>query len=159
MASNMILSWNSYTARSLWWSGNKRTKITSTELLRNSSSVASMFASGVSVKAHWKDTPAEYLENATVYAVANLCLSVLTARYLSFWRKREVKVDSCWTMRFLLVCNILMFLCQHLGMALQEGVYSQDKSQIPAYTPPMLSTSTKVAKRGVYMWDTTVYAN
>jgi len=54
-----------------------------------------------------------------------------------------------------MVCNI-MFLCQDLGMAQEEKAYSRDKMSDPAYKPPMLSTSVKVAKRGVYMRDTTV---
>jgi len=48
-------------------------------------------------------------------------------------------------------------LCQHLGMAVEEGVYSQDKMSDPAYNPPMLSTSAKVAKRGAYMQDTMMH--
>jgi len=51
-----------------------------------------------------------------------------------------------------------MFLCQHLGVAPEEGAHLQDKMSDPAYKPPppMLLTSVKVAKREVYMWDTTV---
>jgi len=56
-----------------------------------------------------------------------------------------------------------MFLCQHLGMAPEEGVYLRDKMSDPAYKPPppphhTLSTSAKVAKRGVYMRDTRIFA-
>ena len=36
-----------------------------------------------SATAHWKDKPAEYLENAAVYAVANLCQSILTIEFLN----------------------------------------------------------------------------
>ena len=35
-----------------------------------------------SATAHWKDKPAECLENAAVYAVANLCQSILTIEFL-----------------------------------------------------------------------------
>jgi len=50
-----------------------------------------------------------------------------------------------------------MFLCQHLGMAPEEGAYTRDKMSDPAYKPPpTLSTSAKVAKRGAYMRDTMV---
>ena len=50
-----------------------------------------------------------------------------------------------------------MFLCQHLGVAPEEGAYSRDKMSDLAYKPPpTLSTSAKVAKRGAYMRDTTV---
>jgi len=42
-------------------------------------------------------------------------------------------------------------------MAPEAGAYSRDKMSDPAYKPPpMLSTNVKVAKRGAYMWDTTV---
>ena len=60
--------------------------------------------------------------------------------------------------QLLSVCNI-MFLCQHLGVAPEEGayMYSRDKTSDPTYKPPTLSTSAKVAKRGEYMWDTTVH--
>ena len=36
--------------------------------------------------------------------------------------------------QLLSVCNI-MFLCQRLGVALEEGAYSQDKMSDPAYKP------------------------
>jgi len=52
-----------------------------------------------------------------------------------------------------IVCNML---CQRLGVAPEEGAYSRDKMSDPAYKPPTLSTSVKVAKRGAYMRDTTV---
>ena len=32
---------------------------------------------------------------------------------------------------------IIMFLCQHLGVALEEGAYSWDKMSDPAYKPPL----------------------
>jgi len=50
-----------------------------------------------------------------------------------------------------------MFLCQHLGVAPEEGAYSRDKSQIPHISPPTLSTRAKVAKWGAYIRDTTVH--
>jgi len=34
-----------------------------------------------SATAHWKDNPAECLENTSVYAVANLCQSILTIKF------------------------------------------------------------------------------
>ena len=50
-----------------------------------------------------------------------------------------------------------MFLCQHLGVAPEEGAYSRDEISDPAYKPPpTLSTNAKVAKRGAHMRDTTV---
>ena len=97
MASNMILNQNSWTSRFLWWGSNARTKPAYTEQLRNSPSIASVFASGVSATAHWKDTPVECLEHTAVHAVANLCQSIFTTRYSNFWRMREAKVDRCWT--------------------------------------------------------------
>ena len=96
MASNVIFSRNSYTARSPWWSGNARMKPASTEQLRNSLSIASMFTWVVSVLQHI-DKPKECVENAAVYAMANLCQLNLTKRYLSFWRTREAKADRCRT--------------------------------------------------------------
>ena len=57
--------------------------------------------------------------------------------------------------QLLSVCNIM--LCQHLGVATEEGAYLRDKLSDPAYKPPpTLSTSVKVAKEGAYMRDTTV---
>jgi len=44
--------------------------IVRTDQLRNSPTITSMSASGVNAIAHWKDKPAECLENATIYAVA-----------------------------------------------------------------------------------------
>ena len=79
-------------SRSPLWRGNARTKPASTEQLRNSPSIASVFASGVNATAHWNDKPAECLENAAVYALANLRQSSS-----SFWRTREAKVDRCRT--------------------------------------------------------------
>ena len=35
------------------------------------------------------------------------------------------------------VCNIIIFLCQHLGMAPEEGAYLLDKMSDPAYKPPI----------------------
>ena len=86
----------------------------------------------------------ECLENATVYAVASLCQLILTKRYLSFWRTRETMADPSP------VSNQLLSVCR-------GGVYSRDKLSVPAYNPPpTLSTSAKVAKQGVYMWETMV---
>ena len=69
-------------SRSLWWSSNDRTKPTSTHQLRNSPTIASVPTSGVNAIAHWKDKPAECLENAAIYAVANLWQSILTIKFL-----------------------------------------------------------------------------
>jgi len=44
--------------------------------------IASVSASGVNAIANWKDKPADCLENAAVYAVANLCQSILTIEFL-----------------------------------------------------------------------------
>jgi len=67
--------------------GNARMEPASTEQLRNSPSIASVSASGVHQQQHietiWKDKPVEYLENAAVYAVANLCQSILTIEFLN----------------------------------------------------------------------------
>jgi len=50
-----------------------------------------------------------------------------------------------------------MFLCQHLGVVPEEGVYLCDKMSDSTYKPsPTLSTSAKVAKRGVCMGESTV---
>ena len=53
-----------------------------TEQLRNSPSIASVSTNGVNATAHRKDKPAECLEIAAVYAVANLCQSILTIKFL-----------------------------------------------------------------------------
>jgi len=47
---------------------------------------------------------------------------------------------------------VIMFLCQHLGEASEEGAYTRDKCQILHISPP----HAKVSKQGVYMQDTTV---
>ena len=59
--------------------------------------------------------------------------------------------------QLLSVCNNYMFLCQPLGVAPEEGAFSQDKISDPAYKPPTLSTSAKVAKQGAYMQDAMVH--
>ena len=70
-------------------------------------------------------------------------------------KRRQIGVEPA----SVTVCNI-MFLCQHLGVAPEEGAYSREiKCQIPHISPPTLSTSAKVAKRGAYMRDTTVYSS
>ena len=115
-----------------------------TEQRRNSPSITSMFATGVNAIAHWKDKPAECLGNAAIYSVANFCQSILTIKFLDDERSEGRSVSR--------QIGVEPVLCQHLGMVLEDGVYSQD----PAYnSPPTLSTST-ITKTGVYMWDTTV---
>ena len=69
-------------SRSPWWNDNARMKPASTEQLRNSPTIASMFASDVNATAHWKEKPVECLENTAVYAMANLCQSILTIKFL-----------------------------------------------------------------------------
>jgi len=72
----------------------------------------------VSMLQHRKDKPAEYLENAAVCAVANLCQSILTIEFLKDERSEGRYVSN----QLVSVCNIV--LCQHLGMAPEEGAYS-----------------------------------
>jgi len=60
--------------------------------------------------------------------------------------------------QLLLVCNI-MFLCQHVGVAPEEGTHCEIKCQILHISPPTLSTSAKVAKWGAYMQDTAAYSS
>ena len=74
-------------------------------------------------------------------------------------KRRQIGVEPA----SVTVCNIIIFLCQHLGMVPEEGAYLLDKMSDPAYKPPpppppTLSTRAKVAKWGAYtcMWDTTV---
>ena len=70
-----------------------------------------------------------------LYAVANLCQLILTIEFLDNKRSdkrsegRSMSNLSCsqtiFTIREM-VCNV-MFLCQHLGVAPEEGAYSRDK--------------------------------
>ena len=46
-------------------------------------------------------------------------------------KRRQISVE----LASVTVCNIT-FLCQHLGVALEEGVYLRDKMSDPAYEPP-----------------------
>ena len=48
-----------------------------------------------------------------IYTMANLCQSILTKRYSSFRRMREVKADQ----------SVIIFLCQHLGLV-GGGIYA-----------------------------------
>ena len=114
--------------------------------------------------AHWKDKPVECLENAAIYAVANCCQSILTTRYLhtrylSFWRKREAKADQCQTSFYRSVI-IIMLLCQHLGMAPEEGAY-KNLCQILHISPPYAFDVDywQNGGRTVYMRVTTVCSN
>jgi len=49
---------------------------------RTAKEFADDYNHGVNATAHWKDKPAEYLENAAVCAVANLCQLILTIEFL-----------------------------------------------------------------------------
>ena len=73
----------------------------------------------------------ECLENAAVYAVANLCQSILTIEFLED-KKSEGRLLSNQPRSV-----IIMFLCQHLGVAPKEGAYSRDKMSDPTYKPPL----------------------
>jgi len=64
----------------------------------------------------------ECLENAAVYAVANLCQSILTIEFPEDERSEGKSVSN----QLLSVCNI-MLPYQHLGVGLEEGAYSRDK--------------------------------
>ena len=72
----------------------------------------------------------------------------------------EDETDRCsYVSSQLLYCMYRSVICEHLGVAPEAGVYSQDKMSDPAYKcPPTFWTRGKVAKRGVYMRDTMVYA-
>jgi len=54
--------------------------------------------------------------------------------------------------------QLLSVLCQHIGVAPEEGRIREIKCQIRHIIPPppMFSTSDKVAKRGAYVRDTVV---
>jgi len=73
--------------------------------------------------------------------VANLCQSIFTIEFLEDKKRRQIGVelvsfpDLFFATRET-VCNI-MFLCQHVGMAPEEGVYLRDKMSDPAYKPPL----------------------
>ena len=114
------------------WSGNARTKPASTEQLRNLPTIASVSVSGVNAIAHWKDKPAECLENAAIYTVANLCQLILSIKFLEDKRSEGRSVSNQLLQRSV----IIMFLCQHLGVAPEEGVYMWDKMSDPAYSLP-----------------------
>ena len=81
-------------SRSPWWSGNARMKPASTDQLRNLMTIISISASSVNAIAHWKDKPAEFLENATLYTVANFCQSILTTEFLE---DKRSEADRCQT--------------------------------------------------------------
>ena len=71
-------------SRSLWWSGNARTKPASADQLRNSPTIASVSTSGVSAIAHWTN-PRSAWKTPT---------SVSRSWPSNFWRTREAKADS-----------------------------------------------------------------
>ena len=68
----------------------------------------------------------ECLENA----VANLCQSILTIEFLEDKRSKGRSVSNQ------LLKRSVIFLCQHLGVALEEEAYSRDKMSDPTYKPP-----------------------
>ena len=45
-----------------------------------------------------------------------------------------MKADWCQTNFYQ---SVIMFLCQHLGVALEEGAYSQDRMSDPTYNLPL----------------------
>ena len=83
-----------------------------------------------SATAHWKDKPAECLENAAVYAVANLCQSILTIEILGLGGTTELVAREDQQL-------LIEFLGQHVGVAPEEGAYSRNKMSDPAYKPPL----------------------
>ena len=104
-----------------------------------------MLTSVVNAIAHWKNKPKEHLENSTVRTVANLSVDLY-----------QVKAGQCLN-QLLSVYN-LMFLCQHLGVAPEEGVYLRDKMSDPTYKPPpCFRLVLRLQNQGVYIWDATVY--
>ena len=54
---------------------------------------------GVNAIAHWKDKPAECLENTAIYAVANLCLTI------KFLEDKRTKIVSMVESASLTVCS------------------------------------------------------
>ena len=79
----------------------QRVKPASTEQLRNLPLITSVFVSGINATTHWKDKPMECLENAIVYAVANLCQSIFTIKFLEDERNEGRLVSN----QLLSVCN------------------------------------------------------
>ena len=79
----------------------------------------------------WRQ-PAECLENAAIYAVANLSVNLDHRVSGGQEKQRQISVKPT----SVTVCNI-MFLSQHLGVAPEEGAYSRDKMSDPAYKPPL----------------------
>jgi len=80
----------------------------------------------------------------------HLCQSILTIEFLEDERSEGRLVSN----------QLLSVLCQHLGVAPKEGVYSWDKMSDLAYKPPpTLSTNAKAAKRGAYMQDAAVLSS
>ena len=72
------------------------------------------------------------MENATVYAVANLCQSILTIEFLE--KRSEFRLIGVEPAS-VTVCNYNV-QCQHLGVAPEAGAYSPDKMTDPAYKRP-----------------------
>ena len=54
----------------------------------------SVSTSGGSAIAHWKDKPGECLENAAIYAVANLCQLILTIEFVEYKRSEGRSVSN-----------------------------------------------------------------
>ena len=84
------------------------------------------------------------LGNATVFAVANLCKSILTIEFLEDERSEGRSMSN----QLLSVCNICSYV-NNLAWPWKRGCI-HDKCQILHISSPMLSTSAKVAKRGGY---------
>ena len=114
--------------------GNVRTKPASTEQLRNSPSIASVFASGVNQQHIERTNPQNAWKHRCLHCGQPLPVD-LTIEFLGLGDDRISSKGSA-DRQPLSVCNI-MFLCQHLGMAPEEGAYSRDKMSDPAYKPPL----------------------
>jgi len=67
------------------------------------------------------------LENAAVYAGANLYQSILTIEFLEDKKSEGRSLSTQPRSVF------MMFLCQHLGAVLEEGAYTRDKISDPVY--------------------------
>ena len=82
--------------------------------------------------------------------IASVCVSGVNTT--AHWKDKAVECLENTTIHA--VANLI----EWVGMALEEGAYSQDKMSDPACKPPLptLSTSAKVTKQMAYMQDTTV---
>ena len=68
-----------------------------------------------------------YRSVAAIYTVANLCQSISTIQFLEDERSEGRSVSN----------HFLSVLCQHIGVAPEEGAYLRDKMSDPAYKPPL----------------------